>query len=683
MTNKPTLIVEDSSGSTKAMLEADTAEKTEEYRQMDRAQAVVDAEEWNAVSLDSRSDRLVIQRPDGSTLFGGRYDDDQREGDATVVQVASYMRDAIDAEPTAPNLMLQNTADSEVVQTLLIDAVPTLSAGTIETLAPSLSYSFPNSSRAQVGKTVATATGGEFHYNADRTVDYVDRLGSDLGIVISPDNRNVVGEPRVTQDVRDDVTHIKGFGAGDGPNQVRAEAVASSFSGGRQVWREFEDTDIKEQSRLQTIIDRLVEEMDGEPRKTTVEATLIGVDVALGDRLEVVLPDRGIDRMLRITKLIERYGEQGREYLATLTNRQADDDLEGNEREVRQRVNRGYGGYIDRNVTPSGWNVAGDGHPQTLTIPDWPDDIEREDVVKLVVQGRPWRSPVSSSGHSHDVEVTHPSHDHSVSVHHPSHDHSIDTTSTDNADFESVTEATASLGGGALSTSDWTAFSSITPSGGTSEVMGVSLLKVTGLSSRADPIIYIRLRNTSTGETYGSGIEYQVRKDTNDNSTPSSTTVVLRDPTDCDGQTVQFEYKNQVGDAEVSVSEYYVGIGKHTHEVSDTTTTELGATETATSSTELGATESSTSSSTVAFSPTIVEQFNGNTSYPTDVEVSAGGQTITTLSGDSSQDWQETLDLKGVFSPGQQRIAAEPKGQRGSLNLTLQSELFRTGPNTN
>lgn len=389
---QPTLIIEDSSGATKATLEADTAEKTEEYRQMDRAQAVVDVDEWNAVSLNNRSDRLTIKRPDGSTLFGGRYDDDQREGDVVVVKIASYQRDAIDAEPTKPNLTLQNTADSEVIQTVLIDAVPTLSAGTVDTLAPALSYSFPNSSRARVGKTVTAATGGELRYNADRTVDYKDRLGSDLGLTVSPDNRNVVGEPRVARDVRDDVTHIKGFGAGDGPNQVQAEAVAPSYSGGRQVWREFEDTDIKEASRLQATIDRLVTELDGEPRKTTVEATLIGVDVELGDRLQVTLPDHGIDRQLRITRLTERYGEVGKEYITTLTNRQADDDLEGNQREDVQRFNRGYQGFVDR-VQAGGDSrqpVSSALNSQSTRV--YPDDVVREDVARVLVEGLPYRA---------------------------------------------------------------------------------------------------------------------------------------------------------------------------------------------------------------------------------------------------------------------------------------------------
>jgi len=322
----PTLLIEASDGTEKARIDADEVRATRVRRKLDRCEVVVPAGEWLGVDVDARTDRVTVLRPDGSTMFGGRLDDDQRDAGSVTVTVVSYERDAKDAKSTSANLTYQNTADSTIV-TNGIDAVPTLSAGTIETLASSLSYSFGNAARSKQIREPTQATGGAIRYNADQTVDYKQRLGADRSEVLSPASQHVVGDPTVTRDARDEVTHVEAFGGGTGPNQLTATAVADSYQAGeRQVWREFEDPNIKEQDRLEAIASRLASEYDGQPRKLTVEARVVGLELERGDTIPVRLPDRGVDARLEAVRVVEAFSTGGRVFDVTLTSRTADED---------------------------------------------------------------------------------------------------------------------------------------------------------------------------------------------------------------------------------------------------------------------------------------------------------------------------------------------------------------------
>lgn len=703
----PTLIIEDSGGNTTATITADTAQATDPRREMARGQCTIPRSDWTSVSPDTVNDRFRIERPDGTTLIEGRYDDDTREGQTVTVTVVSYERDAVDAEKTGSNHVLPGTTDAAAVQDA-IDAVPTLSAGTVDTLEQTVTIELANAARSKQIRKVQTVTGADVRYNPDRTVDYVADLGTDLGLVVSPASQNVVGEPRITRDVRDPVTHVKGYGAQDGPVQVTATGVADSYSGGRKVWREFEDTDIKSQARLQTIVDRLADGYDGEPRKLTVEARLVDVDIERGDTARVLLPDHGIDQRLEVIKLVETFGERGQEFVATLTNRVVDQDMAGPDQETLQRVSRGFEGFLDRDQTTSGWNAAGDGVPQTFKVVNWPDDIVSERVVELTVQGRAWRSPADADGHQHSVsvthpshthDVTHPSHNHDVSVTHPTHDHdvSISTTSTDNSDLNAVVEESADSITDTIGTS-WKSVDSIAVSSDVSEVRLLAAVQVTATNGDSTPALLARLRNPSTGNTYPETANYSFAWPNNFDGSNSDTpmAIMLSVPRNVNGDSIKFELRQGVtGDSDVTVSTYWAGIGKHNHDISSTETsdTSLGTTETSTSTDELGTTETSTAAlgtttsettdSETDFAARVIDTFGGNTYYPTDVEIEVNNTVVTTLSGSPTSEWEATIDLSGQLTPGSNDIRATPTGQRGELNLHLASELFRRGPSSN
>ncbi|QCC57368.1 hypothetical protein [Natrinema thermotolerans] len=442
-----TLHVDDQNRERKLSVDATRAEKVEEVRgEIDHAIVTLERETWRDVDdiLERRTDHLIVD--DGSgTWFAGRFDDDSKGDDATIeVRIAGYERDALDAEPLGDNVIYQNTDDSVIV-TGLVDQVGTLEAGTVETVKSGLSMSFSYANPSKALRDTEEAGGGELRFNYDQTVDYVSRLGADRsGVVLSPSERTIIDEPEVTEDAREDVTHLRGFGAQSGPDQVTAKVVADSYGGGKQVWREYENKDIKVKTRLESILEQRITEIENEPAHIEIEATAIGVDVDLGDRVTVTLPEEGIDRMLRIVSRREILESAGVSYVLSLTNRLLTGEDSGQKaRKDLQRFNRGYEGFVDRAQITSGWNAAGDGTPQELIVVNWPDDIVEEQVVTLAVQGRAWRSPVLPESHDHSVSIgshTHSvsisDHKHDVTVELMDHDHTSGTLSADSHDHD-------------------------------------------------------------------------------------------------------------------------------------------------------------------------------------------------------------------------------------------------------
>lgn len=635
----PELVIEDSNGDTKATITCDSVQRTATRGEMDRAQATIPRSDWAGVSVDSRLNRLYIDRADGSRMFGGRYDDDARESGSVTVKLVSFERDAVDAEPTPRGLTFQNVTDDTVIQDA-IDGVPSLSAGTLDNVASGLSFSFPNSARSKQIRKVTTATGAEVRYNADRTVDYKSRLGSDRNITITPSNQNIVGSPRVTEDARDEVTHIRGFGSREG--DIVAEAVASSYSGGRQVWREFEDTDIKEVSRLQQVIDRMVADYDGEPRKITVEATLVNVDVQRGDRLQVTLSERDIDREMRITTLVERIGQRGREFVATLTNREVDKELEGNPREDLQRFNRGYQGFLDRDQVTSGWQVCGDGHNARLVIPDWPDDIVREETVTVYLQGRPWRSPIDITDHSHNINIS--TDTFVVQSDRIQEEYINSGVVTAAGDFTVSTPDTASI-----DNLRWPYVIQATVEPNTTASQTVEKLRAeVGVDSDGDGIL-----------NYTEPIFVGTENDDSRNIEGSNGTVTLFDSlSSASAVQLRIEAKTDSGNSvDLNWQWRVAGIAPHAHSISDSTTSDANS----------------------GGSATIIESFGGNTYYPQG-DLIVNGTTIGTAGVGS--DWERSFDITGELSAGQNTIEFDANLERGSVNITLFSELFRRGPTT-
>jgi hypothetical protein len=573
-----------------------------------------------------------------------------------------------------------------------------------------VSYTISYGSQSKILYDLREVADGEFRYNTDFSVDVVDSLGSDKSadITISPRESNVSSFNK-TVDNRQDITHLKGLGGQAGPKQVTAEAVASSYSTGeKQKWRRYKNKEILGKSRLQDIIDILVEEYDGEPRYIDIEADVHNENLELGDTVKVEYSEENINGDFRVVAITEKW-DKAPTTTVTLSNR----NLTRGDRTTKrnddvERFNRGYGGFVDRDQVNSGWNPAGDSVPQTLEIPSWPNDIVREDEVELTVQGRAWRSPVFGGGHSHSVDVyhpqhdhdvTHPSHDHDVThpshshdVTHPSHDHDIGTSAdvvvpeNDPLAVSSSFSLSQTWSSGEYKTLD------DSMSGGKYPMLiGLALAAQGGQNNSISRLI-IRVEGDEIYDSFDieppSGsmwIDDIIPVWVYDSTVPTLQVAVYTS----DGNPIDVQYTTTTYDVDA-----------HDHGVSATSTTALGTNETSTtalgttetSTTALGTTETSTTALGTTSTDTtdtatdleagIIDTFNSNQYYPSDVDIEVNGSAITTISGDSTTDWQTTIDLSGELTSGQNTITATPTSTRGSINLILYSELFRRGVTT-
>lgn len=622
MPARPTLVVERDDGTERARVTCEGAHYNESLIEMWTATAVVDRDVWLADiagTFDEITDRFRILRGDGTTFFEGRFHNDARDGNTINVVIHSYETDAQDAEPTGGRVIYQNAADSTVASDA-IAAVPTLSAGTVETGAASVSFTFANASQSKVLRDAAEPAGQDLRYNFDRTVDFLDRLGSDKSgsITISSTAQDIVNALSVEDQSKDPVTHIRGLGAQHGPDQVLAEAVAPSYNAGeRQVWREYENKDIVQQDRLQTIVDRLIAEADANRRRLRVEAGLTpDVDVSLGDTVQVDLDNHGIDTPLRIVRLKEFLSNDAR-YVATLTNRTPERGGDRKRRDDIGRFNSGDQGFIDRDNFR-----AVERQPVTSTLNatgeyPYPDDVQTEILSELTVRSIPYRAYSSGAADGGGVA----------------------TSTGANSVFE---EAVFTAGSTGTVTGDGTTktldtFSTFTDT----QQMNVTIsLEV---SDTAGSFNVDTVRVTDGVNDYENVVRTAYGSEGRD-----SNSALITVPVDVgDGTTFTAEIDTSSG-VDYLANIIWVGIGDHTHDVfvpDHTHPVEPGVTE-----------------------------FAGQTASGVDVVVD--GTTVATNIGSGT--FTTTVDLSGVFTPGVNEIELV-SDSLGRLSAYVQTQLFRRG----
>jgi len=413
-----------------ASVTAQTAAHEDAFGFMRKADATLLSDAWQTLdsALDRRNDVLRIDDPSGATVMRGRFDDISQSGETATVTVVSAERDAADAPPTPSNLELDDAEPYLYVDYLLdesfsetFDGVPTvtLSDDSERTFNGKIGpITLSNASYAKAIREIAAIDGAELHYTnhvteASGTLQRADQFalqyldagsrGTDRtgSVTLSPSNQNVVGDPTISVDDRREVTHLRGFGAKSGPSQVTAEAVASFYAGGRRVYETYTDKDIQTKSVLQEILDRRIAEINADPRLLEIETAVVGVDLELGDRVHMTLPDRGVDRDLRVVELTDRWDSDGHVQDVLLGTRRITRSREQQrqpERSVRS-FERGHQGYLTELQATSGLDDTTSSTPQRLLVADYPGEIIREDRVDLVVQGR------ADSGGSYPTDV--------------------------------------------------------------------------------------------------------------------------------------------------------------------------------------------------------------------------------------------------------------------------------------
>jgi hypothetical protein len=663
-----TLRIEHNGGGT-STLDGITGEYTRSLKDQARGEVRVYRDDWTAVqsSINERNDKFYLV-VNGTDEFGGRYDDSESDGDTVSVRLNSPEIDAAEAKPTTNN-KTYTSASADKIATDAVSAVNTLSIGTINTSPTGLSYSVSHGSQSKILYDLREMTGIEFRYNSNFSVDVLDRIGSNKAVTLGPGQRNIGEDFRKTKDIREEVTHVRVLGGQSGPNQVTAESTAANYAGGRPVWRRYPKKEIIDQSRAQAIADSLIAEYNNEPQSIEVECTVFDEDLALGDRVSVDYPAENINRELRLVSLTTEITRRGYILLCTLSSR----SLTRERRETKRNDdidthNRGHGGFVDRDQTTSGWNAAGDGTPQTLEIMNWPDDIVTENTVELSVLGRAWRSPVSSAGHDHPIPE-------------------LQIKSGENTDSDgggsTVSSTTVSGVSTSLPASTWTTVAS--PSSSSTSTSGADFISGFTLtyngskspSSFKDVTVNtdVRVVDSFAGSVAypdSNGVSQDIiftSYDDSGNGTYDSyhtnsynqTIHISEDTSFFPGWELQVKPDDDlfaVGGAK------FVEYGEHGHLIGGRTIA------------------SDTTDSEISFSPGVIDTFSGTQYYPTDVEIAINGATIATVAGDSTQEWQDTIDISGQLTAGQNTITATPTGDRGEVNLILASELFRRGDTT-
>lgn len=626
MPANPTLVIERDDGTVRDELDCVIAADQRNLVERWQATATVDRAAWLAVfpNINQITDRFRIERGSGTTFFEGRFRSDERDGNNVIVTVDSYERDAMDAEPTGARVVYTNVPDSDIV-TDAINGVGTLTGGTVQTGDSAVSFTFAHASRAKQIRDAAEPAGQDIRYKPDRTVDFLDRLGSDKpGITISSTNQNYVDSLTVEDNSRDPVTHVRGLGAQHGADQVSAEAVISSYSAGdRQVWRKYTNKEIVNTDRLQSIVDRLAAEFDAERRRIVAETTLVDVDVNLGDRVTVDLPEHDIDRLLRCTRRAERIGsDPGID--VTLTNRDPSRGGDRKRRDDLERFNAGDQGVLDRDTDSYGWQPVSSSVNATRPYP-YPSDVVAENVAEVVVNSIPYRSFVGASGHTHPLTAN------TVAE--------SGTSLNGSGGTADVWQDTATLDGVSIST-DGTEFV-------TSFTSFVDERSTSGDVNTIGDIQY-RLRNDSTGDVYpaSSYVRHDPVYDGADTGRSTPVHFMIRAPGNPNGSTYTLEFKP---DASFSSTDLLVAQHLAWYVIAETT------------------------QSTAALEP-------GINDYPSETasncDLIVNGNTVATNIGSGT--FNTTVDISGQFSAGDNTIELT-SDTLGLANLSVETQLFRRG----
>ncbi|MFB6284574.1 MAG: hypothetical protein ABEK59_11725 [Halobacteria archaeon] len=588
----------------------------------------------DGITLNEGEDEVYLEDSQNNDEAGGVLYDVRRQGVLTELIVRSFEQYAKEAEPTAGDKTYDNVKDSTIISDAISNS-PNLSSGTVNNVDSSISFVFSHASQAYTARAVEEATGGELRYNADKTVDYIDKLGSDKTVTtISPANQNVEGEIDVSRHGGErKITHLRAIGAGEGKYQITAEATASSYSSGdRKRWKTIAAKDITDKDTLQNLADTKIAEFNTEYEE--VECVIKGETVNLGDRFHFKYSEQNIDKDLRVVQHTRIIDSSGVKHSVTLSDRQ---ETRSEPDAKRQQDIENYNRAFEGTAVPI--NLSAGRQPVNSSLnyqldAYYPDEVVQELRLNIRVIGLPYRAyskgaaaggdhshtvSVDHPSHSHDVGVTHPAHSHtvthplhghSVSVTHPSHDHTVTHPShkhkVDYGTKTSTNERTASFNEIARhdlssdTTLSDTELLTLSDSASRDSISNDTFMEVNINTSQSDAKMDVR------GEI--AGIEFL---DSRWNSDTGSGDIIFRMPGPFINQTELAELIIRNSDGgnvtiwNTSYMAYYdplhdhdVNIGKETSDArlgtNETSTTALGTTETVTSDTELGTNESST-----------------------------------------------------------------------------------------
>ena len=329
----------------------------EEYNKQDVMTVTVPRAEVQGLTADQDEIYLEV---DGEDVFGGILSDKNKGGIEAELNVDSFERLAREVKPSSALYTFEGVSDTTIVEDAIGD-VDELSPGTIENIKSGLTFEFNHTSPARRIRSVRDATSGEVVYNPDKTVDYVESLGTDRSneITISPDNQNIAEDFSVEQNSGSKkANHLRMLGGGRGDSQTVVEAVADSFdsSTDREVWTAFTNKEIDDSDTLRAQAQELVNELQKDHLE--ISATVKDVELGIGDTVHVRYPQEDIDHNLRVVEIETVRSNEGTLYSVAFSNRNlsrfkhSEKLSEDVERLNRAETSKGIGTYDNPETAP-------------------------------------------------------------------------------------------------------------------------------------------------------------------------------------------------------------------------------------------------------------------------------------------------------------------------------------------
>lgn len=301
-----------------------TIDISEAIDRVARCEAAVFRDSWLDVTekLDRRNDELYVSDDEGNDIFGGRLDDWQFNGTLVSVQIDSWERDALDAEPPE-SFDATDQSDAAIAESIINLMPDTLSLGVTEETTTSIDYRKTHAPPGVMLRELTQSTSAEVQYHPDGTIDYVNRRGVDRAETLSPSSGAVIGSPRIRRTMREEVTDVRAVSEDDATIYEEATAIPTG-PGEKQVW-EVDRIDSTSSSRLQARATRLANEFADEPEylevNTTLEPVALGSTPMVGDRYTLELPAYGVETAVRVIERDRTIDDNGDRVDVLLSNR--------------------------------------------------------------------------------------------------------------------------------------------------------------------------------------------------------------------------------------------------------------------------------------------------------------------------------------------------------------------------
>lgn len=377
-------------------LEIHTVSINRLFDAQDHAEIEVYRDEFDALVDEGYTptvDEFYIEL-DGTDVFGGRLVDVTRGGTTVKLILGDWETDLRQGEPSPGAHTFVNAIDLDIVEDA-IERVETVTRGRLQSVDPAVSLLYSHASPAKMLHALREVTGGEYRINADKTLDYVPRIGRDHVDIVGPRNQTISNEFALEEKVQESPTHLRVLGAGEGDHQLSIDVVSNDYDGagfGRPIWETIVNKEATTEEHLRALGEQYMSEYEGSPEYIEVTAEIYGLEVGLGDTFPVIYEDENIDTRLRVVENEMTLDEQGIYYAVTLSNRMF--TRRGIDEGVRQDVDR-YNLAFEGNAVPysdGGGRQPVDAENNYEMDVDYPADVVQELDATLKIDGMAYRS---------------------------------------------------------------------------------------------------------------------------------------------------------------------------------------------------------------------------------------------------------------------------------------------------